>query len=84
MPFFVELARDPHGNRLYTNSQPQVVEGDVLRGPNGAVIVFKSRSDIAKKWRSVILDGWLEVDGPARMLEWDEREALILAQTGAV
>jgi hypothetical protein len=81
MRYFVENSCDKYGNRAYTNSKPQVVEGEVIGDGIGAELVFNPESEIAKSWPSVMFNlynGWTEVDGPARMLTWEEREDLIV------
>jgi hypothetical protein len=76
MAFFVELPADVLGNRAYTNSFPCVVEGKVI----GRELIVKAPPEIAKRWSTIIFNhygGWLEVEGPARPLTWEEREELI-------
>jgi hypothetical protein len=81
MAFYVELPADKYGNRAFTNSFPCVVEGDLVESNLGTELVFKAPKEIASKWPRILFNqygGWLEVEGPARPLSWDERENLIL------
>ena len=84
MPFFVELPADEYGNRAYTNSYPCVIEADIVPDPYGdfpdGELLVSAPEEIAGKWERIPLKqygGWLEVEGPARPLEWDERDRLI-------
>jgi hypothetical protein len=78
--FLVELPADKYGNRGYTNSVPCVIEAHetVENGLRHLDII--APPEIVNKWPGIYRDsygGWLEVPGPARLLSWEEREALI-------
>jgi len=81
MPFYIELPADEYGNRAYTNSFPCVVEAEPFMDQhNVEKLLFIAPSEIAEKWPDCHINdygGWLEVDGPARPLTWEEREELI-------
>ena len=82
MPFFVELPVDEYGNRGYTHSFPCVIEAEVVESDIGTRLVIKAPGEIKAKWPSILQrshGGWLEVEGPARPLTWNEREELIAA-----
>jgi len=82
MSFFVELPGDKYGNRGYTNSFPCVVEGELVEGEYGTSLTFVAPPEIASCWPSCYFrqETWLEVEGPARPLTWEEREELIEKQ----
>lgn len=85
MAFYVELPADKYGNRAFTASFPCVVEGDLIETDFGTELVFKAPKEISSKWSSVLFDqygGWLEVDGPARLISWEEREEMISKRLG--
>lgn len=73
MPFYIEMPQDRFGNRLYTNSIPQIIEGEVTQG--GISVCVPENFP----WPTLSLNGWLEVSGPARLLAWNEREQIIAA-----
>jgi len=80
MAFFVELSADKYGNRAFTNSQPCVVEGEVIQGEFGQKLEIIAPSYIKNKWAAIYIHqygGWVEVAGPARPLTYTEREKLI-------
>jgi hypothetical protein len=80
MSFFVELPADEYGNRAWTNGLPCVVEGYLVESDIGLELIFVAPLEIKSKWPSVLFNqygGWLEVDGPARTLTWEEREVII-------
>lgn len=82
MPFFIELPADEYGNRAWTPDFPCVVEGNLVESNIGLKLVFVAPAEIKDRWPSVLFNqhgGWLEVDGPARMLTREEREELIRA-----
>lgn len=81
MPFFVELPADRYGNRGYTNSVPCIIEADTEKDDHlGEVLLVKAPTQIRNKWTRIPrhqYGGWIDCDGPARILTWEEREVLI-------
>jgi hypothetical protein len=76
--FWVELPADEYGNRAFTNSRPRVIEAELNEAGTALLIIAPDETEFP--WRRILIKqygGWLEVDGPARSLTWDEREALI-------
>jgi hypothetical protein len=85
MPFFVELAGDEYGNRGYTTNPPCVVEANVEKDEyDNDILVILAPEYIASKWSRIykkVYGGWIECEGPARELGWDEREEIIARLT---
>ncbi len=73
--FFVELPQDNYGNRAVTNGRPSVVEA-TSDGDGGFDIIAPTQLGSVHR---LYADGWIECDGPARVLDGGsgEREAII-------
>ena len=78
--FYIELPVDEFGNRMLTNSVPQVIEAE-KKGDDLNVIAPEA---FATSWPIISPYGWIECDGPARVVTHDEREAIIESRRGGV
>lgn len=74
MPFFIELAADEFGNRLYTDSVPRIIEAERA---DEHLIVTSPGMDVFPYPR-VHPRNWIECAGPARKVSHSEREIIIV------
>lgn len=83
--FFVEKAQDESGNRLFTNVTPCVIEADIEEyGPGLFRLHIIGPEVVKSKWATIRLfsdgaGGWVECEGPARVISYAEREQIIVA-----
>ncbi len=76
MPFFVELPADEYGNTAYPLC---VMEAEIEHDDFGEILLVKAPPEIAV-WPRIyrkLYGGWLECEGPARLLTWDEQKELV-------
>lgn len=79
MTFIIELPADEHGNRTYTNGQAMVIEIEQVDQWIASVIAPR---EFYNQWPTIAywgdyLDKYKVVNGPARLLDEDEYNALI-------
>lgn len=84
--FYIELPADRHGN---LSMPPAVVEARIVQGgpehapwvnPDRKVIIFAAPPEMAGPRKGCYEDaygGWAETQGPARMLTFEEHQALV-------
>lgn len=75
--FYCEKPADKYGNRSLTAC---VIEGEMItREGKRPELMIHAPAEVAAKWPSVLADcygGFVEVEGPARLLTMEEQFAL--------
>lgn len=83
MAFFVELPADEYGNRAYS---PCVLEAEIIQKHRRDTLLVKAPPEFRKKWPTLLLHqygGWIQCEGPARLLSREEQRALVAELVGA-